>query len=208
MTIEVIAPAETYDLITLEQAKAEYGTQATDDVLSRLISEASSVIARHCNRVLVAEEVREIFRMPGVGGFILLTRYPVIVNDDASVTVVENGTELDEDDYELMAASGLLRRLRDDRACDWPSGKILVTYTGGYASLPGALTRACFLLVGRYLADHLAGRYMAVQGADIVTTNSAETPDILNDAFAGDRGGRLPPDVRTLIDHFRKPGGM
>ena len=86
--IEVVTPAASHDLTTLEIAKEELGidTDENDARLARWIRETSVYIARHCNRTLVMETVTETWHgadywyLPDVSVEIrplTLRRYPV-----------------------------------------------------------------------------------------------------------------------------------
>jgi hypothetical protein len=139
----VIAPVNAQVLTTLEALKTELGLTGTDDdtFLTGEIPRASAAINNACGRRLIAQDYSELFRLPttafsgsgpaATGTDVLrLGQYPV-----SNVAIVENGTALAADtDYEVDAAAGMAWRLLNDCRVRWCGPKIVVAYTGGYAS--------------------------------------------------------------------------
>ena len=64
--IDIITPATTYDLISLDELKTMFGILLTDtsqdELLTMLITNYSDIIATYCNRVFAYEELSEIWR--------------------------------------------------------------------------------------------------------------------------------------------------
>src|SRR5438093_1535713 len=100
-------------------------------------------------------------------------------------------------DYELSTA-GVLDRLRSDRVCHWPSGKIVVTSAAGYAEIPDPVQRAVIMMVGFY-------RFRS--GEDLLK-RSEEIPGVLSRTMQDyPDDGELPSEVRALLNDYIKPAG-
>ena len=78
--LEVVTPAATFDLTTVDAVNAELGIDsntANDGLISGYISAASDSIARYCKRILVAQEYAETFYTNTCKNELLLSEYPV-----------------------------------------------------------------------------------------------------------------------------------
>lgn len=197
-SITVITPAESYDLTTINSVKAELGISdnSEDEHLYRWIRQASGVIADYCNRVFAEETLEETFRSATNADTLVLARCPIV----SIASIVENGVALAEADYEIASASGTLIRLCDDTRTCWPTGKIVVTFTAGYAllgDLPYGVERAAITLVSQYRHD--AGRNPNIRSESTDGLGSTSWFD-----GAGSRGG-LPPEVVGLLQSFQTP---
>ena len=131
-TTTIITPADSYDLVTLDDLKSDLSIVGTgdDEYLARAISKASLAAARYCDRTLVAETVEDRFDLGWSSPSTLsLSHFPVI---DLQ-TVSQDGAALVADvDYWLDASSGGLTRI----GCGWGGATILVRYEGGYEDIP------------------------------------------------------------------------
>jgi hypothetical protein len=152
ITVKVLEPADSHDLITLEEAKIYLGISAadtsSDEQLKLLISYNSATIAELCNRTFGYEKVRETWRCmapiccPDGSCRVYLTHWPVLEADVESV--VTGGYTLLPEEYEIEETSGKLTLwggCTDD---------IVITYSGGYDlpdEAPDALKQALGLLV-------------------------------------------------------------
>jgi hypothetical protein len=135
VVIKVLEPAETHDLISLEDCKIlldiPEGDTSGDSQLEMLISQNSEAIAVECNRVFAKEKVEETWRCvapvccPDGTCKIWLSHYPVKPKDIESVES-PRGSLIDPTGYDLEPLSGKLILLN---GC---SSEIVVTYTGGY----------------------------------------------------------------------------
>jgi hypothetical protein len=145
LVLQSMANIDT-DLITLDDLKLELGITGTAEnaALQARITRLSKQIAEYCDRILALIEVEETFAFsagnrlcPQARSFgasaqpipLVLMQYPV--TEIVSLTI--DDTEIDPDDYDLNAASGLL----------WPrsglwSGRIVAQYSGGYDLPDGA----------------------------------------------------------------------
>jgi hypothetical protein len=130
-SVDVITPADSFDLVSLAEVKAflQIGDTTNDERLKILITFSSLLIADLCDRVFGEEEVSETFYL-GSGetiGSLNLNRYPVVGIADI------NGST----DFTLDREAGIIRG-------SW-AGDTVVTYTGGYLlpdEAPKALSMA------------------------------------------------------------------
>jgi hypothetical protein len=152
ISYNVIVPAESYDLATLDEIKTMIGISPTDtsedELLAMWITQYSDVIATMCNRVFAYEQVAETWRgdtkpFDTDNARIFLTHYPVSPTDIVQVTGPD-GSDLSQS-YELEQKSGKLQFFN----CSW-SEPIRITYSGGYQlpdAAPPALKQALTMLV-------------------------------------------------------------
>jgi hypothetical protein len=148
--IDVITPAVSQDLISLDEAKILLGISTSDTTsdaqLNLLIDMTSDDIANLCNRVFGKETVVETWACllailcPDDAMRIWLSHYPV-----ESIDSVESpaGTVLDPSAWWLAKASGALTVYN-------ATSEIVVTYTGGYDlpdEAPPTLKKATGLLI-------------------------------------------------------------
>ena len=200
--LTIVTPAESFDLTLLATVKAELGItdREEDGNLARWITQASTTIAQYCNRVFAQETVSETFRPRCREEGLLLARFPV----SAIMSVVENDITLTAvTDYELAGNGGssILTRLRNDRDWTWPIGKIVVTYTAGYAGLadlPDGIERAAIVMVNQY--RYSADRDPQLRGEQTQNVGSSSY-------FDGLAESGLSPEVLGLITKHRKPSG-
>lgn len=203
MPLTIVTPATTFNLTTVAAVRTQLGLTDNSETenLARWISQASDTIAKFCNRIFAEETVAETFRLKRREFGLLLTRFPA----SAIVSVVENDTTLTTvSDYELASdgSGGVLNRLRNDRDSEWPIGKIVVTYTAGYAlpnGLPEGIERAAIMLVSQY--RNTSDRDPQIRSEAIEGSGSTSYFDGL-ESQAG-----LAPEVVGLISKHRKPSG-
>jgi len=145
--IQVLTPADSFDLMTLDEAKQMLGislTDTSDDAqLAMFIDINSATISRLCNRVFAREEVTESWRELNGGNRVFLSHWPVL---QADIETVQSplGTMVSPDDWELEEASGKVSFF--GVAAVEP---VVITYWGGYnlpVEAPGALKHALALL--------------------------------------------------------------
>lgn len=191
--LTVTSPASTYDLTLLATVKSELGItdRSEDEKLARWITQASGEVSKRLNRVFARETISETFRATSRQDGLLLSRFPV----SEIVSIIENDTTLTATDYELVAQTGELNRLRTDRGWQWPIGKIVVTYTAGYAEigdLPDGVERLAIIFVNQY-------RYSAPRDPLL----RSETTDGAGSSSYFDAGSS--PEAANLIEQLRKP---
>lgn len=158
-------------LITLDEAKRWLNLTGTgdDDFLQDAINDWSDTVERRLGRVLASadydDEVHD-------GGKLAILPRNIPVTDIDSITI--DDSELDSDEYALDK-EGVSIRLKSGLPFDGGPGDILVTYTGGYATIPGDIKRAVKQLVALeyYLSGHgrkaLAKRGESAPGGGNVT---------------------------------------
>ncbi len=213
--IEVIEPAASHDLTTLEIAKEELGiaTDENDARLARWIRETSVYIERHCNRTLIRETVSETWHgtdfwyLPEVSVEIrplTLRRYPV--TEIVSFGSVDDDPPLTADDYQLDAYRGRLWRLSEGQRAYWSwhwSNTALmsleITYTGGYDpnNLPPDLQAACLSLLK--IRNDTWGRDRFLR--------SQEIPGVIKEEYNSmtmPNTSALPPEICDMLQPFQE----
>jgi hypothetical protein len=161
--IEVITPADTFDLMTLAELKTMFGMLATDtsqdEQLAMFITNYSDLIATYCNRVFAYEELTEIWRcveydQNNAMTRLFLSHYPL---DKAYDLVLESptGSVIDPATYAIEWKSGKIELLGTN------AEPIKVTYAGGYdlpEEAPPALKQALGLIIreGQAMFQRLA----------------------------------------------------
>lgn len=152
VTVKVLQPATSIDLLTLAEAKLLLGMSSSDtskdELLTMQISIYSATVAEMCNRVFAKEKVEETWREL-CNGRCFLTHWPAKETDIESV--VSAGIGYAVGDYELEEQSGKLSNVvrYAPESSPWPQS-VIVTYTGGFdlpdeAPLP--LKQATVLLI-------------------------------------------------------------
>src|SRR4051812_28342035 len=129
--LTVTDEADTFDLVSIADARAAVGVGLSGTDLQSFITRASDVIARHCSRVFRLETVSEQFRLDKMQLDLILARYPVI----AVTSITEGSVTLAPTDYEVDLDKGIVSRLINDRQCHWSRCKITVVYSAGYDDL-------------------------------------------------------------------------
>lgn len=209
--LTVVTPAASQDLTTLTKVKSILSVSSTSDaVLQFWIKQASGQIARFCNRVFVAEAVREEFWFEDANRVddrdarrsVLLARYPVGVIS----TVSSDGVELAPADYRVDPESGLLARLSDDCLNLWSAHRVVVDYTAGYPAdnIPAELEGACISLVQEYRSASV--REASVK-AETIEIPGIET--VRKDYWVGAIPGSsdtdgIPPSIAGQLSSFQR----
>lgn len=200
--LQVVTPAASYDLTTLEIVKDELQiTDASMDVtLTRWISDESERIRAYTERHWAQETVTEQFRLDPktVSNALLLARWPII----AITSIVEDDLyplTLGAD-YEIDPKSGMVRRLwaggtLAEIPWSWRRQKVIVQYTGGYVlpdAAPLRLQQACLALIKARLANRQRDGSL----------RSLLIPGVVEKTyFAATVGGsEIPPEVAESLD--------
>ncbi len=202
----VVTPAVSYDLVDLATVTQELGTPPGDDtIIARLISRASASIAQYCNRVLVAEIVKDEFwpqrdpsprSIPGGVAPLQLTRWPVIEIN----SVTENGNALiDGTDFRADKSRGQLTRLDGSGyPRSWPALAIAAQYKGGYDDIPADIQDAALRMV--------RARWLGRNRDPLLRQESIPgVRDVTYWVPSGDSNGNMPPDVADILDNYRAP---
>lgn len=202
MSLVLTTPAPDRTLVTLAEAKAFLGvTGNTDDVaITAMVARVSDAIARECRvsmagaavPTLRAETLTETFRGGCRGADLVLSRRFV-----SSITsVVEDGEGLTGSGYELNGPAGLLSRLDGDDSIAWLSGKVVVVYVAGFATVPDDLKLGCLMAIRDQWAA--AGREPLVRRETVEGVGSLE--------FFNSRDGSVfSGEVRALLEPYMTP---
>ena len=195
-------------LVSRSAFKKDLGIAGTadDGYIDALIAQASTLAARHCNRVFPVETIldefwpeRDAYPFQVRGGVapLQLSRWPVVTVASVSIDDV---ALVDGIDFRADLARGQLVRLGPwRRPCIWTPGAIAVAYSAGYASIPADLADVVTRMVkARWFARR---RDPMVRGETI--------PGVYEATFwfgAGpNASGGMPPDVAEILDSYRVP---
>lgn len=153
MTITVTTAAESTDLTTLDNVKAEIGITVSDydTILSRYISRASQTIVNLCGRDFAQQRITETMRSAG-GSLLILSRAPVATLHSISydsVAVASSNYYLDS------AEAGMVRNptgwtytgFELDYSVDYTYGYVLPSFSSGTVDLPLDIEQACIDIV-------------------------------------------------------------
>jgi hypothetical protein len=201
VSYNVITPAASYALMTLDEAKIALGIPvsdvSSDPQLQWLIDTNSDVIATMCNRVFAKEKVVEMWRDLDFRR-VYLTHWPVKATDIESVTT-NAAVRLD---YELEERSGKLSIFTDRNE------PIVITYTGGFNlpdEAPKALKQATGMLVGLGKSEQQAAQ---LTGVRMISHKESRVMFHSNTGSGGGSGGdaatRTRDAVNQLLYHYMK----
>ena len=209
--IEIITPADSYDLTTVDAIELRIGTQdeSTRAKLAILIKSASDFVRKYCGREFAKETIKET--LPGSGmAILMLSRTPIvsvseILFDGAPFT---NYVIRDTEAGFLYSNSGwydtsLLSNSIE--AHPIPNSKeplYEVTYTGGYIlptstgvrNLPYDLEEAVINLV-RDQSERSAGNVKSVRIGDYSVTYGAMESAIQSASLT---------ETKSILDNYRR----
>jgi hypothetical protein len=202
----VITPATSLALVSVDQAKVALGIDPADTsqdaTLAQQIDAVSLAVNNYCDRVFVIQTYQDQLRYAcGQWGEALVTRqYPIVVEDEVSLVVTEDGVALDPALVEIYSEAGSLYRLdaASTAPSAWTAPLIVVDYTAGYDPIPADVQGAALeWLTARW---HSVGRDPALRSETI--------PDVISQVYAGDFGsgtnaGAIPPGARDLLAPYR-----
>lgn len=201
--LEIITPAESRDLTTLEVVKAECGITdtASDTRIERLITQASVAIGSWCCRAFAGEEVRETLQdQPSRCPHRVLSRHPII--SITSITI--DGTTIDPSGYQVNTALGLIYRRINSKAALWERGETVVTYTAGYVlppdderDLPEDVEAACIMMVRTALAT---------SSPDDTRIRSKTVEGVGGRTYFETSADAVPPAAQALLEPYRERG--
>jgi hypothetical protein len=208
--IQVLTPATSFDLTTLDEAKLLMGIATTDTSedaqLQLFLDINSATVMRLCNRIFAREEVREEWRELNGGCRLFPSHWPIYAGDIESVES-PMGTVLDPSMYELEEESGKIEIIDPTvfLATAWVE-PVVVTYWGGYnlpdeAPLP--LKRAVAML-------NLQSKILASLGtiAGIRTLSHKEArvqfhdPSKILSAVLGSSGTPMSSGIMQILSHY------
>ncbi|MCW2195040.1 hypothetical protein AB7M45_007813 [Bradyrhizobium elkanii] len=220
----VATPAATKALTTLEAVKADLGISgsAEDAYLTEKINQASAAVCAYLrvpqasdgSMTLASEELVQTFRFEdhgirrfsGVGAanprrHLILARRPVT----AVASVVVGDTALQEADFEIDGAAGLLSRLRNDRVSSWHGcHKVVVSFTAGYRLQDAGNDRTLPYDIEKAVIDLVKGARSARKRDPLL--KEIEVVDVDRKVFwvGGTPGSStLPPEIAATLDQWR-----
>lgn len=180
------------------QADVEHRLQAVflnqpEPIITALIAAAQGHIEREVGRPVEADDYIETYDAP-VGPYLWLTNIPV----NTITTVVSDGTPLTAlDDYSLKASTGRVGRVANGYYRFWDTYKpqsVVVTYNGGYTTVPLDLRDLCANVVAR--AFQAGAAYAALPAsAGSIQSLSLEGSDAVE--YAPEAAGGLATDSVT-----------
>lgn len=147
--IQIGSPAANRALLSLEEIRAAVGDASTDNDadLVDLSLQVSDLICDLCGvqgdgvnpATILQEDIVEIIRLSVSRAALTLTRRFVSAVDSVEI----DGVAIDDEEYEIDAASGVLRYLNASGGYSaWPAGKIEIAYTAGFSTAPNPLKMA------------------------------------------------------------------
>lgn len=192
--LEIITPAASADLVTVEAVKAELRITGSgdDDWLEATITQASTAIARWCGQTFGRETLQQTERPCWPAGHIPLDRY--LAPSITSVTV--DGDTLDPADYEIDGS--LLYRLSDGRRVAWRHGVVVVLYEVGFDlpdDAPADLQRAAMDMVATLHASRGRDPMLRSEEVEGIGSASYATPSAATAA--------LSPSVQAMLAPWR-----
>ena len=199
-TVIDAAPLRTA-LIDPETVFAEIGITPTADQSAQMevvIAQVSGLIDSFLDRHLAEADVTDFFRRPN-GETLRLSRWPVA----EILQVIENGTELTPDGWELDEVTGQLWRISSgERVCWAGSGTTTVSLVGGYDlpdDLPADIQRAA--------VDQIKAQFMS--GQRDPNLRSFSVPDTFQASYSvggGDSAGKsgLMAQVEAALAPYRR----
>lgn len=202
VTVKVVTPATSFDMLTLDEAKLllgiSSGDTSQDDLLKFQISINSATIAEICNRTFAKEEVIETWREI-YNGRVFLTHWPVKDNDIESVYSAGYGWPIEQ--FELEEASGKLSNvtLYAAESTPWVQA-VTIRYTGGFilpdeAPLPLKQATAALMRDERVTAQQ-----SAVAGIRQLTHKSSRVMFFDVNAAIAKQGGTMKASGRQLAE--------
>lgn len=210
VNFEVVTPATDLTLLTAEQLRIAAGLSDDDDSkditltplglqIASEIATAAKVASAGGNPItLRSETCRATFYLHRHRENLVLPRRFV-----SSVTsVVENGMTLAETDYIVKGEAGMLRRLHSDCPSWWCSGKTVVDFVCGFATIEDDLRGGAMDLIQVRLSE--TSRDPLIKS---ISTNVPELEDRKVDYWVGgapnsDGYGSLPDSVAKKLSRY------
>jgi hypothetical protein len=208
--IQILTPAATYDLLSLDELKLRVGIPSTDTsqdaVLQDYITRFSDMVATTCNRVFAYEKVSEIWQCTNYDDSnsmkrLFVSHWPIDTSSGNEPTVESpTGSVLDPSTYAIEQRSGKIELLGIN------SEPITVTYSGGYVlpdAAPPALKEATELMIREAQAI-----YARLQSSGIRSLVHKEARVMFFDPLAllakGGIGGFATTAANALLMHYTR----
>jgi len=203
----VVTPAASLALVSVDQAKAALGIDASDTsqdaALSAQIDAVSAAINNWCDRVFAVQTYRDQLRNAcgWYGEPLVVRQYPIVVDDGGVplVSVAEDGGALDPTLLEVFPEQGAVYRLDASMVPSaWGAALVVVDYTSGFQAVPSDVQAAC--LEWLTLRWHAVGRDPALRSEAI--------PDLITQVYAGDAGagtsgGAMPAGAQDMLYPYK-----
>lgn len=154
--LSITAAATDRTLLTMAELRAAVGVKSGKDTeLTALNERVAASIVRACRvasagatpPTLRLETVVDTFRFTSKQNALVMSRRPIV--EIASIS--EAGSALAATDYETD--SSLIFRLTSDTMSMWACGKIVVTYSAGWETVPHDLKLAATKLAGVFWSE-------------------------------------------------------
>lgn len=208
-----VLPAASLDLVTLAQAKAVLGIDASDTsqdaIISAHIAQVSAAINNYCDRIFVRQGYRDQFRQCsawlGYGEPLWTRQSPIAVDGTgmAIAAVAQNGVTIDPAYWEVDVERGTFYSTDGGYVMgSWIGDTVVIDYTGGFDPIPADVEGAALeWLAGRYsLGGAMAGPMPGLRSETI--------PDLIeqtwSDAAAASSASTMPPGVTQTLNFYRK----
>lgn len=196
----VTVPASAPAFITLSNLKVLLGIEGTDTDarLTALIGQASAMIEAWCGYRFGVETIEDRFvvtKRDDSLGPLILRKAPVI---DGSVTVSEDGVELDPSAIEIEYGTGMIWPVDDQYRSAWSGNRVTVTYDAGYSVIPTVVSTACAYAVGTMV--HSMQRDGTIKVAWIEGVMREEYFDTSSKVDASG----LPMNARSLLRPYKR----
>ncbi|MDU0339575.1 hypothetical protein [Bosea rubneri] len=197
--LEIITPAESTRLISIEAARAAIGLAdgdaSQDAALEALIDQASAAIVCFIGQPLARQTYRETLWSRAASDSLMLSRFPVA----SIVSVGIGGAAIDADGYRVDLATGIVHR-RSPTRCGpfWPAGETVTVYAAGYElpdGLPADIQRAAILMLRQ---SHMAG------GRDPLL-RSEETNGVASFSYFAAGAAAVPLEAQALLSPYQIP---
>lgn len=222
--ILVITPATNYDLITLDDALLELQipnpTESDKSLIRKHISGISAAVSKYCDRVFKSEKVEETFWQPHnafglrhIGWFghfhnhrhysnsIFVKRYPITSIDSIYIDDIALGSDSNDLSLRVDRDDGILYRLDNGYLSRWYFDKsIVVTYTGGYETIPEDLQRVVIRWVE--MAWFFAGQDSTVRTEQVY--NIASVTYATGTTATGTTVSDVPDEIKLLLEPYTR----
>ncbi|WP_029004769.1 hypothetical protein [Azorhizobium doebereinerae] len=203
--LTIVTPAANHHLTTAAAVCRELGIdgEAVTAFLAGAIPQASDAVRTWCGRTFALETIRETFHAPEPLPSLLLSRWPLVAIDAATIGAVS--LDLSEVEADLDCGS-VYRLAANRRRLSWPAGRLVVDYRAGFIlpdqegrTLPHDIERAAIALVKGYWFSR--DRDPTLRSEDVTGVGN------LSYGLAGiGQGITLPPDVEGLLSPYRAHG--
>jgi hypothetical protein len=159
--LTLVTAATDFSLLTTTELRRAVNVLdgSQDSTLADLGRRAALVIAGLCKvaragiaePTIMQETVAQTIRLECAYDHIVTSRRFI----SAIVSITVDGTALTTAGYEFNSVSGIIHRLSDDKRVYWDAGKVVATYTAGFAAVPMDVKMAAAKLVSGFYADSM-----------------------------------------------------